>query len=160
MTTKLKLNTTNNKISLTDGTNYKLKDLKFDLSQFKIPNKFLTLFNQISVKEVKEKNNLGEYVGIGVYNITFKVYDRNLVELALNNNLADYGSPITITVENTLDLPDLSKFEEDEFIPINFTSISIYPKNTKRSIREGNKLIDLWIPTSLKMVAENYKFEG
>ncbi|MCU4798348.1 hypothetical protein OB971_25370 [Bacillus cereus] len=156
MSTKLKLNATT-KISLTDGTEQNLGDLQFDLKQFKLPKQFLFLANEVLIKAEKERTSLGEYVETGTTTITFKVYDRALVELAIANQLTEYGSPITIAIENQDSLPILDSYEEDEFIPIVFNNLAVYPKKVQKKTYANGSMIDTWQFAELKVSASTYK---
>lgn len=154
--TKLKLNATN-KISLTDGTEHDLASLKFDLNQFKIPTSFVTLANEISAKVEKERNTLGELIETGKMTVTFKVYDRALVELAIANQLTEFGAPITIVIENQDALPKFDQFEENEFIPLIFESLSVMPKKIQKKSYANGSMVDTWQFAELKVSATNYK---
>lgn len=156
MAIKLKLNATS-KTSLTDGTEQNLGDLQFDLKQFKLPKQFLFLANEVSIKADKERTPLGEYVETGTTTITFKVYDRALVELAIANQLTEYGSPITIVIENQDSLPILESYEEDEFIPIIFNNLAVYPKKVQKKTYANGSMIDTWQFAELKVSASTYK---
>lgn len=153
---KLKLASTN-KISLTDGTEQDLSILKFDLNQFKLPQNFVALAKEITTKADKERTTLGELVETGKLTITFKVYDRALVELAVANQLNEFGAPITITVENQDSLPILDKFEVDEFIPIIFENLSVNPKKVQKKSYANGSMVDTWQFAELKISAINYK---
>ncbi len=136
---KLKLAATN-KISLTDGTEQDLSILKFDLNQFKLPQNYVALAKEITTKADKVRTTLGELVETGKLTITFKVYDRALVELAIANQLNEFGAPITIVVENQDSLPILDKFETDEFIPITFENLYVsvrkkFKKNPTQTVQ-------------------------
>ncbi|QWH04602.1 hypothetical protein [Bacillus mycoides] len=154
--TKLKLNSTN-KVSLTDGTDQDLATLKFDLKQFKMPKQFLTLANELSTKVDKERTSLGELVETGKMTVTFKVYDRALVELAIANQLTEFGAPITIVIENQDSLPILDAFESDEFIPISFDNLSVSPKKVQKKSYANGSMVDTWQFAELKVSATNYK---
>ncbi|PGD34037.1 hypothetical protein [Bacillus wiedmannii] len=156
MAIKLKLNATS-KTSLTDGTEQNLGDLQFDLKQFKLPKQFLFLANEVSIKADKERTPLGEYVETGTTTITFKVYDRALVELAIANQLTEYGSPITIAIENQDSLPIFDSYEEDEFIPIIFNNLAVYPKKVQKKTYANGSMIDTWQFAELKVSALAYK---
>lgn len=156
MTTKLKLNATS-KISLTDGTEQDLSILQFDLKQFKLPKQFLFLANEIAIKAEKERTPLGEYVETGAMSLTFKVYDRALVELAIANQLTEYGSPITLVIEHQESLPILDSYEENEFIPITFTGLAVFPKKVQKKAYSNGSMIDTWQFAELKVSATNYK---
>lgn len=156
MTTKLKLNVTS-KISLTDGTEQDLAILQFDLKQFKLPKQFLFLANELSIKAEKERTPLGEYVETGAMSLTFKIYDRALVELAITNQLTEYGSPITIVIEHQESLPILDSYEENEFIPITFTNLSVFPKKVQKKAYSNGSMIDTWQFAELKVSATSYK---
>jgi hypothetical protein len=153
---KLKLAATN-KISLTDGTEQDLSILKFDLNQFKLPQNFVVLAKEITTKADKERTSLGELVETGKLTISFKVYDRALVELAVANHLSEFGAPITITVENQDSLPILDKFEADEFIPIAFENLSVNPKKVQKKSYANGSMVDTWQFAELKVSATNYK---
>lgn len=153
---KLKLAATN-KISLTDGTEQDLSILKFDLNQFKLPQNFVALAKEITTKADKERTSLGELVETGKLTISFKVYDRALVELAVANQLSEFGAPITIIVENQDSLPILDKFEVDEFIPITFENLSVSPKKVQKKSYANGSMVDTWQFAELKVSATNYK---
>ncbi|PEJ68716.1 hypothetical protein CN888_27220 [Bacillus wiedmannii] len=156
--TKLKLNATN-KISLTDGTEHDLASLKFELSQFKMPSNFVILANGISTKMDKERNTLGEFVETGKMTVTFKAYDRALVELAIANQLTEFGAPITIVIENQDSVPKFNLFEEDEFIPLSFENLSVMPKKIQKKSYSNGSMVDTWQFAELKVSAANYKIE-
>lgn len=153
---KLKL-ASSNKISLTDGTEHDLSTLKFDLAQFKLPQNFVILAKDVTTKVEKEKTALGELIETGKLAITFKVYDRALVELAIANQLNEFGSPITIVIENQDSLPILDKFEKDEFIPIIFENLSVSPKKVQKKAFSNGTMVDTWQFADLKVSASNYK---
>ncbi|WP_336046933.1 hypothetical protein [Solibacillus ferritrahens] len=153
---KLKLAATN-KISLTEGTEQDLSILKFDLNQFKLPQNFVALAKEITTKADKERTSLGELVETGKLTISFKVYDRALVELAIANQLSEFGAPITITIENQDSLPILDKFEADEFIPISFENLSVSPKKVQKKSYANGSMVDTWQFAELKVSATNYK---
>lgn len=156
---KLKL-AASNKISLTDGTEHDLSILKFDLNQFKLPQNYVTLAKEISTKAEKERTTLGELIETGKLTITFKVYDRALVELAIANQLNEFGAPITIVIENQDSLPILDKFETDEFIPITFENICVSPKKVQKKAYSNGSSVDTWQFAELKVAATNYKISG
>lgn len=156
MTKKLKFNNIN-KISLTDGSKHDLGELKFDLTQFKIPKSFVILKNEVTAKVEKEKNKLGEMVETGLYSLEFKAYDRALVEVAISNNLTEYGSPITITIENQDSLPLLDSYDEDEFIPLTFEKLSVRPKKVQKKSYIDRKAIETWQFAELRVSAHSYK---
>lgn len=153
---KLKLAATN-KISLTDGTEQDLSILKFDLNQFKLPQNYVALAKEITTKADKVRTTLGELVETGKLTITFKVYDRALVELAIANQLNEFGAPITIVVENQDSLPILDKFETDEFIPIAFENLFVSPKKVQKKSYANGSMVDTWQFAELKVSATNYK---
>lgn len=153
---KLKLAATN-KISLTDGTEQDLSILKFDLNQFKLPQNYVALAKEITTKADKERTTLGELVETGKLTISFKVYDRALVELAIANQLNEFGAPITIVIENQDSLPILDKFEADEFIPIIFENLSVCPKKVQKKSYANGSMVDTWQFAELKVSASNYK---
>lgn len=64
--------------------------------------------------------------------MTFKVYDRSFVELVLNNNGTELGSPITVVVEGQDELPILDSYEDGELIPVRFTNFSVHPRKIDR----------------------------
>lgn len=156
--TKLKLSSTN-KISLTDGTEHDLAALKSDLNQFKMPTKFVILANGISTKMDKERTTLGEFVETGKMTVTFKAYDRALVELAIANQLTEFGAPITIVIENQNSAPTFNLFEEDEFIPLTFENLSVMPKKIQKKSYSNGSMVDTWQFAELKVSATNYKIE-
>ena len=153
---KLKLAATN-KISLTDGIEHDLSILKFDLNQFKLPQNYVTLAKEISTKAEKTKTPLGELIETGKLTITFKVYDRALVELAIANQLNEFGAPITIIIEGQDSLPILDKFEIDEFIPITFENLTVSPKKVQKKVYSNGSNVDTWQFNELKVSATNYK---
>lgn len=154
--TKLKLKTLN-KISLTDGTEYDLGQLKFDLTQFKMPKNFVILSKEVTTKVDKERNQLGELIETGKMNITFKAYDRALVELAITNQLLEFGSPITINIEQLDSLPIFDGYDEDEFIPITFENLIVVPKKVQKKAYAQGNMVDTWQYAELKVCAINYK---
>ena len=154
--TKLKLKTLN-KISLADGTEHDLGQLKFDLNQFKLPKQFVVLNKDVTTKVEKEKNLLGELVETGKINLTLKVYDRALVELAIANQLPEFGSPITINIEQLDSLPILDGYDDDEFIPISFENLSVMPKKVQKKAYAQGNMVDTWQFAELKICASNYK---
>lgn len=156
---KLKLAATN-KISLTDGTEQDLSILKFDLNQFKLPQNYVALAKEIITKADKVRTTLGELVETGKLTITFKVYDRALVELAIANQLNEFGAPITIFVENQDSLPILDKFETDEFIPITFENLYVSPKKVQKKSYANGSMVDTWQFAELKVSATNYKISA
>lgn len=156
---KLKLAATN-KISLTDGTEQDLSILKFDLNQFKLPQNYVALAKEITTKADKVRTTLGELVETGKLTITFKVYDRALVELAIANQLNEFGAPITIVVENQDSLPILDKFETDEFIPITFENLYVSPKKVQKKSYANGSMVDTWQFAELKVSATNYKISA
>ena len=153
---KLKFNNIN-KISLTDGSKHDLGELKFELNQFKIPKAFVILESEVTVKAEKEKNRLGELVETGLYNIEFKAYDRSLVEVAISNNLTEYGSPISIIIEKQESLPILGGYEEDEFIPLTFEKLTVRPRKVQKKAYSDGKSVDTWQFAEVRVSAISYK---
>lgn len=156
---KLKL-AASNKISLTDGTVHDLSILMFDLNQFKVPLNYVVLAKEISTKAEKKRTPLSELIETGKLTIIFKVYDRALVELAIGNQLNEFGAPISIVVENQDSLPILDKFETDEFIPITFEHISVNPKKVQKKAYSNGSSVDTWQFAEIKVTATNYKING
>lgn len=154
--TKLKLKTLN-KISIADGTEHDIGQLKFDLNQFKLPKNFVVLAKDLTTKVDKEKNQLGELVETGKINLTFKAFDRALVELAIANNLSEFGSPITINVEQLDSLPIFDNYDDDEFIPITFENLNVVPKKVQKKAYVQGNMVDTWQYAELKICASNYK---
>lgn len=154
--TKLKLKTLN-KISLTDGTEYDLGHLKFDLNQFKLPKHFVVLSKDVTTKVDKEKNQLGELIETGKINLTFKAFDRALVELAIANQLPEFGSPITINIDQLDSLPTFDGYDDDEFIPITFENLIVIPKKVQKKAYAQGNMVDTWQYAELKICATNYK---
>ena len=148
-----------NKISLTNGTKHDLGKLTFDASQFKIPNKFLILKDEVATKVDKKQNGVGELVETGTYTITFKAYDRALVELAMQNELTEYGSPIEIVFENADSLPILDQFTELDFIPIKFENLTIKPKRIQRKVFGHGQSLDTWQYADLKVNTTAYSLK-
>lgn len=156
MTKKLKLNSIN-KISLTDGSKHDLGALTFDLNQFKIPTAFVILKDEVTTKVEKMKNQLGELVETGTYSIEFKAYDRSLVEVAISNNLAEYGSPISIMIEKQNSLPILDGYEADEFIPLAFEKLAVRPRKVQKKAYADGKMMDTWQFAELRISADSYQ---
>jgi len=123
---KLKLKNAG-KVSLTTGTKQDLGKLNFELSQFKIPQKFVMLKDHMEVKVDKVRNGLGELVETGTYTITFKVHDRSLVEIAMQNELTEFGNPIDVVLEKEDSIPILDNYSDNEFIPIKFEGLVVRP---------------------------------
>jgi hypothetical protein len=144
------------KISLTNGTTHDLGKLTFDASQFKIPTKFVILKDEVEIKVDKEKNSLGELVETGTYTITFKAYDRALVELAMQNELTEYGSPINVLLENADTLPILDQFTEIDFIPIKFEDLTIKPRKVERKVYVNGQSTGSWQYADLKVTTTAY----
>ena len=147
------------KISLTNGTKHDLGKLTFDTSQFKIPTKFVMLKDEVEIKVDKKQNGLGELVETGTYTITFKVYDRALVELAMQNELTEYGSPIDIILENADSLPILEQFTEIDFIPIKFENLTIKPKRIQKKAFANGQPLDTWQYADLKVTVTAYSLK-
>lgn len=61
-----------------------------------IPSQMVVLKDDIIVRAEKIKNSVGELTETGRFNLTFKVYDRPFIEMVINNNGTEIGSPITI----------------------------------------------------------------
>lgn len=144
--------------SLNDSQNLDIGDFRFDLSQFKLPKLMVIQKGDMSVKIDKEKNLNGELVETGHYNVTFKIYDRNFIELVLQNGSTEIGSPITITVENQDKLPNFDSFEDGEFIPISFNNIQVKPKKVQKKafVGTGKPMVDVWQYSEIKVVADTY----
>lgn len=144
--------------NLNDAENIDLGDLNLDVSQFKIPNAMVVSKEGINVKIEKAKNLNGEFVETGKYTLIFKVYDRNFIELVIQNNSTEIGAPITIIIEGQNDIPNLESFEEGEFIPISFKNIRVKPKKVlkKTFVGQGKGNVDTWQYADIKVVAESY----
>ncbi len=156
---KLKLASTN-KISLTDGTKHDLVNMKFDLSQFKLPQNYVILASQVTTKAEKKTTPLGEKIETGKLTVIFKAYDRTLVELAIANQLNEFGAAISIEVANLDSLPIFDKFEADEFIPITFENLSVLPKKAIIKSKINGSFQDNWQIAELKISATNFKING
>ncbi|MGL4973478.1 MAG: hypothetical protein ACRC6H_10080 [Culicoidibacterales bacterium] len=155
---KLKLQSTNRK-SINDAEKQDIGSLTFDLAQFNIPQLFVVEKNDILAKIERSKNAVGEQVETGLFSITFKVYDRAFIELVINNNGTEIGSPISILVENQADVPNLENFEDGEFIPVSFENLKIFPKKEKKStfVGNGQPTVDTWQFTNIKVIASAFK---
>lgn len=147
-----------NLYSLNDAEKIDLGDLKFDISQFKIPGAMVVPKEGINIKIEKEKNFNGELIETGKHTIIFSVYDRNFIELVLQNGSSEIGSPITIVVEGEKNKPVLDGYEEGEFIPIIFNKLEIKPKKVlkKTFLGTGKGNADIWQYADIKIVAESY----
>lgn len=155
---KLKLNTTTRK-SVNDSEIHDLGELTFDSSQFNLPTYFVVAKNDIHAKIERAKNTVGEYTETGLFSITFKTYDRPFVELVINNNGTELGSPISVLVENQVDIPNLDLYEDDEFIPVKFENLKISPKKIQKKAFAGNghPTVDTWQYAAIKITAANFK---
>jgi len=152
-------NTELNKTPLVNGTKHNIGDLAFDLSQFQIPKDFVMLKNEMTVKADREQNKLGELVETGTYTVTFKVYDRLLVENALTNDLPSYGSPIDVVIEKIDKIPDLDKFVEIDFISIKFDDLVVKPARVERKVYHNGQAISSWQFADVKVVVSGYSLE-
>lgn len=133
-------------ISLNDSETVNLANLRFDLKQFKLPQRFVFAKSDIQMRMEREQNHVGEHVETGLMTLTFKVYDRAFVELVLNNGGTELGSPITIVVEHQEELPILDNYEDGELIPIRFNGLNVYPRKIQKKsfVGEGQPMIDTW----------------
>jgi len=147
------------KISLTNGTKHDLGKLNFDLAQFKIPQKFVMLKDEIEIRVDKERNSLGELIETGTHTITFKVYDRSLVEIAIQNELTEYGNPIDAVIEKVDTLPNLDSYSNVEFIPIKFEDLSVRPQKVQKKAYANGQSIDSWQFADLRVTVTSYKIE-
>lgn len=148
-----------NKISLTNGTKQELGKLEFDLKQFKIPKNFVLLKNEVEIKIDKEKNKTGELVETGTHTITFKVYDRSLVEIAMQNELTEYGSPIDVVIEKVTDIPNFDNYSEVDFVPIKFEGLIVKPLKVQRKVYANGQSVDSWQFADLRVSVTGYKVE-
>lgn len=148
-----------NKVSLTNGTTHNLGILKLDLEQFLLPKKFVMLKSEMAVKIDKAKNMLGELDETGTYTITFKVYDRSLVEMALANDLSAYGAPIDVVLEKVETIPNLDKFEEIDFIPIKFEGLQVRPLRVERKVYSNGQSASSWQFADVRVYVTDYKIE-
>lgn len=148
-----------NLYSLNDAEKIDLGDLKFDISQFKVPGEMVVPKEGINIKAEREKNFNGELVETGKHTIMFSVYDRNFIELVLQNGSSEIGSPITIVVEGQKDMLILNDYEEGEFIPVTFNKLEIKPKKVlkKTFLGAGKGNADIWQYADIKIVAESYR---
>lgn len=144
--------------NLNDGENLDLGKLKFDIAQFKIPQEMVVSKEGVNIKIEKEKNLNGEFVETGKYTLNFKVYDRSFIELVIQNGSTEIGNPITIVIEGQENIPNLDRFQEDEFIPISFNKLEIKPKKVlkKTFLGAGKGNADTWQYADIKIVAESY----
>ena len=147
-----------NLYSLNDAEKIDLGDLKFDISQFKVPGAMVVPKEGINIKMEREKNFNGELIETGKYTIIFNVYDRNFIELVLQNGSSEIGSPITIVVEGQKDMINLNNYEEGEFIPVTFNKLEIRPKKVlkKTFLGTGKGNADTWQYADIKIIAESY----
>lgn len=144
--------------NLNDAENIDLGDLNFDIAQFKLPNAMVVSKEGINVKIEKTKNLNGELVETGKYTLIFKVYDRNFIELVIQNNSTEIGAPISIIVEGQNDIPNLEKFEDGEFILISFKDVRVKPKKVlkKTFLGQGKGNVEIWQYADIKIIAESY----
>ncbi|MEQ7289926.1 hypothetical protein ABQD82_12025 [Enterococcus gallinarum] len=158
--------------ALNDSEAVELSNFYFDINQFNVPKAMVTLKEDITIKAEKIRNSVGELVETGLYNLTFKIYDRNFIELVVNNGGTEIGSPITIVVEkyannngfiaidqsNELSLPQLEKFEADEFIPLHFDSLMVVPKKIEKKVfvKQGSPMASTWAYSELKVIAKSF----
>lgn len=158
--------------SLNDSESIELSNFHFELSQFNIPSQMVVLKDDIIVRAEKIKNSVGELTETGRFNLTFKVYDRPFIEMVINNNGTEIGSPITIVVEgyennhgfiaggtnNDLILPQLSGYEDGEFIPISFENIKVTPKKIEKKAfaGAGKPMVNTWAYADLKISGTNF----
>lgn len=147
-----------NLISLNDSENIDLGDLKFDLSQFKVPSAMVVQKDDVTSKVERERNASGELVETGAYTITFKVYDRPFIEMVLTNGSTEIGSPISVVVENQDSLPIFDSFEDGEFIPITFKGLHVKPRKVQKKsfVGQGKPMVDTWQYSELKIEADSY----
>ena len=147
-----------NLVSLNDSENIDLGDLKFDISQFKVPSAMVVQKDDFTSRVEKERNANGELVETGAYSITFKVYDRPFIELVLANGSTEIGSPITIVVENQDSLPIFDSFEDGEFVPIIFKGLHVKPRKVQKKsfVGQGKPMVDTWQYSELKIEAGSY----
>lgn len=158
--------------ALNDSESVELADFYFDVNQFNVPQAMVTLKEDITIRAEKMRNAVGELVETGLYNLAFKVYDRNFIELVVNNGGTEIGSPITIICEkyannngfiatnqqNELYLPQLKNYGDDEFIPISFLDIQVKPKKVEKKvfIGQGKPMASTWAYSELKVCASNF----
>ncbi|ADL52646.1 hypothetical protein [Clostridium cellulovorans] len=144
--------------NLNDSESIELGDLFFDICQFKVPVAMVVPKEGINVKLEKAKNLNGELVETGKYTLLFKVYDRNFIELVLQNGSTEIGNPITVVVEGQTNIPNLDNFEEGEFIPISFKGLKIKPKKIYKKVfvGQGKSMVDAWLYDAIKIEADNY----
>lgn len=147
-----------NLYSLNDAEKIDLGDLKFDISQFKVPGAMVVPKEGITIKMEREKNFNGELIETGKHTIIFNVYDRNFIELVLQNGSSEIGSPITIVVEGQNDMLNLNNYEDGEFIPVTFSKLEIRPKKVlkKTFLGTGKGNADTWQYADIKIIAESY----
>lgn len=158
--------------ALNDSESVELSNFHFDINQFNVPQAMVTLKEDIMIRAEKMRNAVGELVETGLYNLTFKIYDRNFIELVVNNGGTEIGSPITIVVEkyandngfigtnqqNDLYLPQLKVYGDDEFIPIYFVDIQVKPKKVEKKVfvQQGKPMASTWAYSELKVCASNF----
>ena len=155
---KLKLKNAG-KVSLTTGTKQDLGKLTFELGQFKIPQRFVMLKENMEVRADRTRNQLGELIETGTHTITFKVHDRSLVEIAMQNELTEFGNPIDIVIEEVAKLPNLDHYSDDDFIPIKFEGLTVRPHKVQRKAYANGQSIDTWQFADLRVGVTGYKFE-
>lgn len=141
-----------------DSEDIDLSELKFDMNQFNIPKAMLVLAEGISGRTEKIKNELGELVETGLINLTFKVYDRPFIEMVLGNGGSEVGSPITVQVDKQSSMPDITMFQEGEFIPITFKNLIITPKKVKKGVfvGVGKGMVDSWQFDDIRLSADSF----
>lgn len=144
--------------AVNDSEEINLSELRFDLNQFNIPKSMLFMNDGLTGRVEKIKNDLGELVETGFVNLTFKIFDRPFIEMVLGNGGTEIGSPISIQVDKQNSLPDLSMYQEGEFIPITFKNIHITPKKIKKGVfvGAGKGMVDSWQYDAVKISADSF----
>lgn len=144
--------------SLNDSENVDLGEFEFDIKQFKVPTSMLVQKDDFTTRIEKEKNLNGEWVETGKYIITFRVYDRQFIEIILQNGGTEIGSPISVVVKKQDSLPIFDNYEDGEFIPISFIGLKVKPKRVQKKtfVGQGKPMIDTWQYSEIKVEADNY----
>jgi hypothetical protein len=79
------------------------------------------------------------------------------VEVAISNNLTEYGSPISIFIEKQDSIPILDDYEENEFIPLTFEKLVVRPRKVQKKAYADGKTMDTWQFAELCVSVDSYK---
>lgn len=144
--------------SLNDSENIDLGNFHFDIAQFKVPKEMVIQKDGFSARVEKEKNSVGESVETGKVTLSFKVYDRQFIELIIQNGGSEIGSPITVVVEGQDEIQNLDHFEDGEFISISFEGLKVKPKKIQKKVfvGQGKPMVETWQYSELKVEATSY----